>query len=301
VESLKLKTPVPEAHGEPDEDLQGSSDELHTKLREEEEEPKSEHSDSQTPSAQPDLPPNVPASASGITQEQKNQIQELLDDLQNGKQPIDDTEVTPAKESLNKLDYRDFPTLRRARTKLTVKSKDPKLDVVFWFRVSAMVGALNLYLDPKLSYTWRDASLITAKSQGFGVYRARAIRTWLHNFLRTGKLPLCLAGRYNSSILNDEDIAEGIQLCLVEIAKDGYIRAQDIVDHVATPEVQHELGSKSRGITVQTAQRWLKTMGWRYGKKKKGMYIDGHEREDVVEYRKGFVECWEGYKKRMVT
>ena len=42
-------------------------------------------------------------------------------------------------------------------------------------------------------------------------------------------------------------------------------------------------------------------MGWRYGKKKKGMYIDGHEREDVVEYRKGFVERWKGYEKRMVT
>ena len=42
-------------------------------------------------------------------------------------------------------------------------------------------------------------------------------------------------------------------------------------------------------------------MGWHYGKKKKGMYIDGHEREDVVEYCKGFVERWKGYEKRMVT
>ena len=298
VESLKLKTPVREARGEPNaEDLQGSSDESHTNPREEESE--SGCSDSQTPSGQPNLPPNVPVS--GITQELKNRIQELLNDLRSNKRPVDDTEVTAGEESLNKLDYTDFPTLRRAHARLTVKSKDPKLDVVFRSRVCAMVGALNLYLDPELSYTWRDASLIAAKSQGFGVYRARAIRTWLHSFLRTGKLPLCLAGRYNSSILNDEDIVEGIQLHLVEIAKNGYIRAQDIVDHVATPEVQRELGSKSRGITVRTAQRWLKTMGWCYGKKKKGMYIDGHEWKDVVEYCKGFVERWKGYEKRMVT
>ena len=30
------------------------------------------------------------------------------------------------------------------------------------------------------------------------------------------------------------------------------------------------------------------------------MYIDGHEREDVVEYRKGFVKCWKEYEKRFV-
>ena len=31
------------------------------------------------------------------------------------------------------------------------------------------------------------------------------------------------------------------------------------------------------------------------------MYIDGHEREDVVEYRNQFIKRWKEYKKRMVT
>jgi hypothetical protein len=30
------------------------------------------------------------------------------------------------------------------------------------------------------------------------------------------------------------------------------------------------------------------------------MYIDGHEREDVVEYRKGFIKHWKEYEKRFV-
>jgi hypothetical protein len=30
------------------------------------------------------------------------------------------------------------------------------------------------------------------------------------------------------------------------------------------------------------------------------MYIDGHERKDVVEYRKGFVDRWKEYEKRFV-
>ena len=40
-------------------------------------------------------------------------------------------------------------------------------------------------------------------------------------------------------------------------------------------------------------------MDWHYGRKKNGMYLDGHEWEDVVEYQKAFLECWEQYTKRM--
>src|SRR3954471_8045571 len=37
-------------------------------------------------------------------------------------------------------------------------------------------------------------------------------------------------------------------------------------------------------ISTATASRWLAKLGWIYGRNKKG-YVDGHEREDVVEYR----------------
>ncbi|KAF8171707.1 hypothetical protein BJ912DRAFT_833259, partial [Pholiota molesta] len=101
-------------------------------------------------------------------------------------------------------------------------------------------------------------------------------------------------------ILEDEDFCQDIQLHLTEIAKKGYIRAQDIVDYVATEEVQKKLGTKARTIHVRTARRWLHKLNWRYCQKKKGMYIDGHEREDVVEYRNKFVERWNEYEKRFV-
>ena len=48
------------------------------------------------------------------------------------------------------------------------------------------------------------------------------------------------------------------------------------------------------------AQWWLKKLRWRYTKKKNSMYIDGHEREDVVDYHKKFVEHWKEYKKRFM-
>jgi hypothetical protein len=69
---------------------------------------------------------------------------------------------------------------------------------------------------------------------------------------------------------------------------------------MATPEVQQKLGTKARGIHVRTARRWLHKLSWRYQQKKKGMYIDGHEREDVVEYRRRFIERWKEYEKRFI-
>jgi len=49
-------------------------------------------------------------------------------------------------------------------------------------------------------------------------------------------------------ILEDEDFCRDIQLHLTEIAKKGYIHAQDIMDYVATPEVQEQLGTRKCGI-----------------------------------------------------
>ncbi|CAA7270186.1 unnamed protein product [Cyclocybe aegerita] len=230
----------------------------------------------------------------------KEEVEELLKQLWNGCRPSDDSPETRTDVLLNGLCYKDFPMLRRALAKLTVKSKDKKLDVFFRSRITGMVATLNLYLDSQLSYTWREASLIAAKAAGRGPNHARNLRKWICQFLKSGKLPLHRYGSYNSSILDDEDFAWDIQLHLTEKAKDGYIRAQDIVDYVATKDVQERLGVKARGITVRTARRWLKKLNWRYTRKRNGMYIDGHEREDVVAYRKAFVSRWQEYEKRFI-
>ncbi|KIJ32848.1 hypothetical protein M422DRAFT_183965 [Sphaerobolus stellatus SS14] len=95
-------------------------------------------------------------------------------------------------------------------------------------------------------------------------------------------------GHYHSSILQDEDLQEALQVGLLSKAQDGYISAQDVVDRVASPEIQELLatkeGSKMITISLRTAQHWLKKMDWCYGSSKQGMYIDGHECEDVVNY-----------------
>ena len=41
-----------------------------------------------------------------------------------------------------------------------------------------------------------------------------------------------------------------------------------------------------RKIAIETARKWLHELGFEVLTARKGIFIDGHEREDVVTYRK---------------
>jgi hypothetical protein len=167
--------------------------------------------------------------------------------------------------------------------------------------VTSMIALINLFLDPELDYGWMECSKLAAKAVGKGsVNHAWNLRRWVVAYMQHGSLLLNRYGCLNTSILDDKDLAQQIHLHLIGIAKDGYVQAQDVVDVMATPEMKCYLGAKT-GITVQMGQQWLHKMNWWYGKATKGMYIDTHERADVVKYHKGFLACMGEYSKRMTT
>jgi hypothetical protein len=73
------------------------------------------------------------------------------------------------------------------------------------------------------------------------------------------------------------------------------------------PDLQQNLGSIDRierailsggtpdtGIRSRTARRWLNRLGYNWQDVKKGVFLDGHERDDVVEYRQRFLQEMEG-------
>src|SRR5258707_7549456 len=96
----------------------------------------------------------------------------------------------------------------------------------------------------------------------------------------------------HGTILNNEDVAEEMRAQLMEKKN---LKADDIVKIVVSTEMQAILawkGLRKMSISAKTALQWLANLGWTYGKLRNGMYVDGHEREDVVEYRQQFVECW---------
>lgn len=45
----------------------------------------------------------------------------------------------------------------------------------------------------------------------------------------------------------------------------------------------------SQKISVETARKWMHELGFHATQKKKGTFVDGHERSDVVEYRHRFL------------
>ena len=55
------------------------------------------------------------------------------------------------------------------------------------------------------------------------------------------------------------------------------------------------------GLSERTARRWLLALGWRRTRVKKGVYMDGHERPDVIKYRDDvFLPLMASYERRMV-
>jgi len=56
---------------------------------------------------------------------------------------------------------------------------------------------------------------------------------------------------------------------------------------------QQRVVRKRKGTTARSIQRWLRRNGYNYTDVRKGIYIDGHERKDVVTYREEFVKALE--------
>ena len=85
---------------------------------------------------------------------------------------------------------------------------------------------------------------------------------------------------------------------MMEKAARGFLKAEDIVDIVASPEMQMIFTHKGfvKPLIVNMGVCWLEKLGWTYGKLKNGIYLDGHKRDNVVEYQKAFIERWMGYE-----
>ena len=54
-----------------------------------------------------------------------------------------------------------------------------------------------------------------------------------------------------------------------------------------------------RKVSVATALLWLLSVGFQVIKKKKGTYVDGHERADVIDYQQKFLTKMDANGKTM--
>ncbi|KAJ3506528.1 hypothetical protein NLJ89_g6819 [Agrocybe chaxingu] len=136
------------------------------------------------------------------------------------------------------------------------------------------------------------ASAATGKS-------ARTIKEKAREFIRTQKPPDNPYGTWScAKIEEDEVLKQEIGLHLQ--GKGKYVKANDIVIYLNEPEVKQKWGLK-KTISTATAKRWMKKLGYRWVRSHKGLYADGHERDDVKEERKKFLKTWYEYEPRMHT
>lgn len=148
------------------------------------------------------------------------------------------------------------------------------------------------------------ASLEIARQwhEGQGLHFARKIRTLARHYQVFEQLPIeKRGGRANAlSPLKDERL---------QLAAREWLTSQAI-GQVTPKEFRHVLNNTilpllgidlPKGLCERTARRWLLKLGWRRMCLRKGVYMDGHERDDVKKYRQEvFLPAMAAYESRMV-
>lgn len=134
------------------------------------------------------------------------------------------------------------------------------------------------------------------------VYFARKIRALARHYQLFEQLPD--EGRGGSkngrSLLDDPLLVTALRNWLTSQPV-GSVTPRNF-QHAVNTALLPSLGiSLKSPICYRTAQRWLVKVGWRLTVLRKGVYMDGHERPDVVEYRNNvFLPKMAEYERRMV-
>jgi hypothetical protein len=139
------------------------------------------------------------------------------------------------------------------------------------------------------------------KDNGSSTHFARRIRALARHYQIFEQLPIeHRGGRKNAkSLLKDETIKAAARTWLTEQPV-GSITPQNFA-HGLNTQVLPSLGvSLTKPLCERTARRWLIQLGWSRTVLRKGVYMDGHEREDVVKYRNDvFLPKMQEFERRM--
>ncbi|KIJ10549.1 hypothetical protein PAXINDRAFT_164241 [Paxillus involutus ATCC 200175] len=139
---------------------------------------------------------------------------------------------------------------------------------------------------------WSAAALQTAQFIGKGPYMSRKVRQWTKAYILDGEnLPLSkCGGAWTKSRIADEDLKQELLTHLQSLGK--YVAATAVIEYLQRLDVMRRY-QLTKSISLVTAERWMKTCGFRWTVARGGQYVDGHEREDVVFYRQNvFLPSW---------
>ncbi|KAF9455341.1 hypothetical protein BDZ94DRAFT_1370850, partial [Collybia nuda] len=128
-----------------------------------------------------------------------------------------------------------------------------------------------------------NASVSVAARCARGPHYARTICNMACHLLRTGMLPQTKQGKggHHESLLNKPEINSALQRWVKGMRP---AKLRRYVNEFLLPELKIE-----STICESTAMRWLKKLGFSLCRVQKGVYVDGHERADVVAARQEFI------------
>lgn len=164
----------------------------------------------------------------------------------------------------------------------------------------------------------KEVSHVVALGRGKSGFVERSLLQWVRSWQQSGVIEKGRKGRHSKVVswLDDEKVAmrvrEWIRMKGEEVTSQTLAAAfADVLKEVEEEEEvenlivetfeevqREEMEMREKSVTTQvsiqarTAREWLNRLGYRWKNVSKGVYIDGHERQDVVEYRKWFVKEW---------
>lgn len=130
-------------------------------------------------------------------------------------------------------------------------------------------------------------------------YKARCIRQWADEFCLNGELSTYKYGERTKtkSVITDEDFSWTCKEYLRSMP-DNARTPSNFMTHLnetLLPTIQHGPAS----ISLSTATRWMRYLGFNLIAASKGWFTDGHERVDVVAHREEFIKQMEDIEKGM--
>ena len=150
----------------------------------------------------------------------------------------------------------------------------------------------------KYGYGKMDASIATAaalfsKSPLKDSYRAQAIREWVAYYLLHGQLRPFRRGKFvkTYTIIVNEAVQNFLRDKIRGLKP--LERSPTNVMNKLNSEWLKEIPQSPTEISESTARRWMYFLGFRQKVKGKNYFVDGHEREDVVQHRGEFLGSME--------
>jgi hypothetical protein len=136
-------------------------------------------------------------------------------------------------------------------------------------------------------------------------YRCRILRVWAKTFYGEREFKVSAQGKHpkTQSIIEVPEVKDYFKTELRALhfqkrtpSTFQTILRERLLDYVSSEFPDLEV---PESVCLETARNWMHYLGYKPELKKKGFYVDGHEREDVVRHRQEYVPRMLGYQDRM--